>query len=926
MPRRFAPLSLSLAGMILGGASFGQVQDSPQLERARQFVKGLRERGFHDLVPVYTDQIRRDPAFPAEARVVLDYEEALTPLEQASTLSDLSRRGQALDRARTAFQAFLKAHEPHPLATEARVQLARILVERGHLAITQAQDTDNPRLVQQRQAEARANYAQARTAYSQAIESLRARYEAFPKFLPADDPRKAQRDQAHLALMNAELQRALVDYEEARTHDLGTDPKSAPQRDQWLNRAAQQFQDIAQRYRQQMVGLHARKWQGKCLEQLGDLGKAMGIYKELMQDRDPRLKALQREVAYYQIIVANKRNEYTAAVDSANAWLRANPGAQGTPERLGVLLERSRALLAQQPNLSKDQERDAFDGLGEVLKYASPLRVEAIKLLAQHRPSSDTPSAIPATLSYSAAMNQANQAINLQDWARAIPVLRAALRAVDPLKDPDRANEARHILAYCCFQAGRYYDAAVLAEHVVRHYPRFAKAPQAAEIALAAWTYAYNNYTLGDRRGDLNRLLDLAQSIQTTFPNTEQEQAARLTLGDAALAQGRYAEAAEAFEGIRAGHSHWLDVQSRAGRARWRLSSQLRDEGKDAEAEEQVRKAVTLFETALRARKDTGVSPTDPGLLNNIADLAEIQLATNQTAQALALLTPATRAAAASTRPEDTATAFHRLMTVQLRANIAAGLTDEAIADMRLLEQSGGEATPLTQLYFELGRLLQKELDTLKAKGSTDKYQQTRLAYAKFLEALVESKSGQSYESLQWAGEAMLALDQIDQATRVFERVLQTFGDDPAFQAADGDNLKLLRTRLKLITARRAKGDSGGFPKALEEVQALVKQHPGALEPYMERCRVLEDWAEAEPSAQRWDTAIAYWKQLATVLNRDKSPHQFEAWYHVAYCQMKRGSKADARRTLKAILTLSPSLNGAEMKRKYQDLLNQLGP
>ena len=59
---------------------------------------------------------------------------------------------------------------------------------------------------------------------------------------------------------------------------------------------------------------------------------------------------------------------------------------------------------------------------------------------------------------------------------------------------------------------------------------------------------------------------------------------------------------------------------------------------------------------------------------------------------------------------------------------------------------------------FGLGKLLEKEMDTLKKHGDSAGLARTQGAYQKFLAALVSSKSGQTYESLQWAGENMLKL------------------------------------------------------------------------------------------------------------------------------------------------------------------------
>lgn len=933
MSSRFPLLALAAAGLVGlapgPSAASSADQDTPRIREARQFVRGLRERNFHELVPTYADGLRRAGGLSSSEATALEFEEAFSLLDGAAVQADLPRRAALLDQARGRLEGFLKDHAGDPMAVEARIALARSFVERGHLAELQADEAADLATCRTRRAAARAAYDQARAAYDQSIAALKSSFEGFPRFLAESDPRRADRDRAQYDLIDAELQRALVDYKDAQTHNPEPGEKNAAQakpsaeKIKRLDLAAAQFEDVAKRYRETVAGLTARKMQGKCLEEKGEYGKAMGIYKELMDHPDTRLKALKQEVGYYEIIVSNRRREFAAAADSAARWLRIYPGSRGTPERLGVMLEKGRAILSQKPEISRDQERDALDALNEVARYATPLKGEAVRLLAQNRPKADKPTPIPANITFDAAIDQAEKAIRAQDWDRAITLLKAAVKAADPAKDPDKANEARYMMAYCYFQTDRYYEAALLAEHIVRHYPKHAKAPSAAEIGLAAWTYAQNNYTVGDRKADYTRALDLARYIAATFPDSEQEQLARLTLGQAAYQQGRFDEAADAFEKIPSGSPRWLDAQTRAATARWRMSQKFLEEDKKTEAADQIQKSLGLFEKTLKMRQDQNAPPTDPGLIGNVADLAEVLLASGEPAKALEKLEPAVKAATAAPPAEDAAAAVNRLVSVQLRAHIAAGQTDAALDDMKLLEQSGGQGVPLTQLYFSLGRLLQKEIDTLKTKDDKARLEQTQLAYARFLEALANSKSGQSYDSLEWAGEAMLGLGQADQAAAILEGVLEKFTKDESFQATQGADGKLLRTRLMLIAARRAKKEPAAFTKALEEVNALVKAHPRALEPLVERCKIYEDWAETDPKAKRWDEAIAYWKQLATVLNRAKSPEQYEAWYHVALGQLRKGQKQDAAKTLRGILAISPKLNSPEMRKKYDELLKE---
>ena len=221
-------------------------------------------------------------------------------------------------------------------------------------------------------------------------------------------------------------------------------------------------------------------------------------------------------------------------------------------------------------------------------------------------------------------------------------------------------------------------------------------------------------------------------------------------------------------------------------------------------------------------------------------------------------------------------------MSTLLRAHVSDGQVDQALADMAALEKAGGAGAggSLTQLYFSLGKLLQKEMDRLKQTGNSVGLNKTQQAYQKFLSALASSKTGQTYDSLQWAGENMLTLNNAKEAADVFNRILATFGQDQAFLAQPGGNTRILRTRLKLAAALRGQRD---FTAAEALVDELLKENPGAFKPIMvEKAQLSEDMAMA--GSGNWNVAYNRWEKLARKLEqmRPKPIEYFDAWYHAA--------------------------------------------
>lgn len=888
-----------------------------------KFLHGLRERGYDDLAGEYIDRLRADPATPAEMKVTLDYEEGRGLLDQAARLTDLDRRREVLEQARARLDAFARNHPDSPLTAEALVQMARLLLERGQTAALQANEESVEDKKRARLSEARASFDAARGSYDRAIEPLRTRYAAFPKFIPDGDPRRVERDRVHVSLMDAELQRALVDYEDAQTYPLNTN-----ERNERLDTARGKFQEVYNSYRTQLAGFFAHMWEGKCYEEKGDLGPAQAIYNELLEHRDPALRPLQRKVAYFRIIVNGKRGEHPLAVDRAAEWLQGFPDAARTDEGIGVRFELAKNILAQLPQLSEsDQQvavRRASDLLSEVVRYYSPYKPEAVELLKKYKPSAALRANQLATLSYDDAYSQAESAVSTHEWDRAIDLLRHAIRKADPRKDIDKANRARYLLAYTFYMGEHYYEAAITASHLARRYPQGGLSPKAAEIAMAALTNAYTTFATADRGNELNRLIDLARYVADTWPDSDQGDAARITLGEIALGQGRYEDASTAFESIRESSGRHLDAMVQSGEAHWRHGLALRAGGNDAGADAESKKAQELMESALKARQESRTAPTDPGLLTNINALAEIHRALGRPKEALALLEPAARSLGQGPLAPEVAPLRVALLTIQLRAHVADGQADAAIADMNALQAAGGSGASLTPLYYELGRSLKAEMDQLEKKrgdtAATGRLKQLRDAYTKFLKALVENKAGHTYESLMFAGESLLSLGQAKDAAAIFDVVLgPEYAGSAAFQAQPGADQKVLRARLRRVEALRRQGL---FPEAQAQLEEVQKLAPRLLEPLMEQGHIYDDMARADKS--KWGTAYNYWKRLAAQLEgvKPRRSEYYEAYLHMAEALRGLGQKDQAAATLRGVMTLSPSVGTPEMKAKYQAFLD----
>lgn len=914
-------LSVGLALVTLGAATAVRAADDPRF--AAGFVQGLRERGYYDLALDYLKALRDDKNTPPEVRARLDFEEGRALVDAATHGSDPDVSRRQFDLARERLEAFIKTNPGKPETVEAMVDLAHLLYERGRNATVEADEAKTPNEKDAKLVSARGFFDSARASYNQAYERLDSKFKNYPNFLEDNDPLKAEKERVHTARMNAELQRAVVDYEAAQTY-----PPDSAERKEILEKTGKTFEDIYKRYRTQMAGITAQMWQAKCFEERGDLNAAMGIYDQLRQHNDPHLRRLQKQVAYFQIIVMGKRKQFALAADEAAAWLRETNGERSF-EGLGVRMELAKDLLAQTPNLnpadSEKAVRLATRYLDEVVRVYSPFRFEAQALLQKHNPKSAVSAASVANMKYDDIVAQADGVISGGDYAGGAILLRVAIRkgADQPA---DKLNKARYTLAYCFYMTKRYYEAAVLTEHIARRYPGGEWAAKATEIVNAALVDAYNeagpNGRPGYWPGDLRRLEDLGKYAAETWPDSDQGDIGRMTAGQIALGSGRYDEAIKWFDAVRSASAKWADAQGFAGDAHWKLSLRLREKDANAkEADAEVQRAIGAYQAAIKARKGLGAGDADLGLAGNVCDLATIDIEVGKPDESLKLIEPTIRALTAAGKAPAIAAMLARALAIRLRGHVAVGQVDQAMGDMNALEQSGGAGGDRAQLYFELGKLLEREMEGLRKKNNAGALQRTQAAYRKFLSALAASKSGQTYESLMWAGTNLLKLGAADEAAEIFDQVLKAYREDAQFLARPGASQRILLVKIKQVSALRQKG---ALDEAESKLRAVIEQDRRLLEAQMEQGYILS--AKAAAKRGTWAAAIKYWEALAMKLGqmRPKPADYYEAWYQAARALQSGGDTTRAKQALQGVLKLSAANIDPAMKARYQELLGQL--
>src|SRR5262249_26337593 len=153
--------------------------------------------------------------------------------------------------------------------------------------------------------------------------------------------------------------------------------------------------------------------------------------------------------------------------------------------------------------------------------------------------------------------------------------------------------------------------------------------------------------------------------------------------------------------------------------------------------------------------------------------------------------------------------------------------------------------------------------------------------------------------------ENMLMLGNAGDAADVFDRILESYGHDEKFLAAEGGRSRIIWIQLKRADALREQGDLRAAEAAIAQ---LAKENPQSIEVLTSKGMLLE--AKAATKQGTWSASFGHWRDLALKLaaRRPKPPEYYDAWYHTALALYKDGKPAEARKTLAGVMRLAPTV------------------
>jgi hypothetical protein len=475
------------------------------------------------------------------------------------------------------------------------------------------------------------------------------------------------------------------------------------------------------------------------------------------------------------------------------------------------------------------------------------------------------------------------------------------------------------------------------------------KAAEAAALAVVAALNLYADAPEDKKPAALDKLTQLAQFVERNWPDRAEADDARVARGQAKLVAGKVLEAIEIFERVNPKSDRYLAAMYFAAQnyARLYVDEKAKPQSvRDRKlAAEYRRKAVERLVSGLEAttrRANVDASATPPKyVMESRLLLAELYAESGEMKQAAAVYRPLIEAIEQQSSPQFDQNTL-RVYLGAVRAHAALGEFDRAGAAAEGLLRLGPDQPRVNAALVEFARLLDlerkkalaavTELETTTDAAAAESARRRHESLEKLLrETLVNlsERKELSPAAMVFIGDALIAVGGSDDARRQFQRFVERMESDAEFARAGQKAMTRVRAQLVGLLAKEGK-----YAEALEQVDKLIKDNPRALEPLMEKGRILDAWAEREPA--KYADAVAHWAALRNRLQtlREKPPEYYEVVCHVAAALVREAetsaepaTKLDrakkAEQVLKATLVLNPKLDGPDTVARYKLLLSK---
>jgi cellulose synthase operon protein C len=960
-----------------------------------EFVEGLRARKFYDYTLLYLDTLKDDPSVPDEIRQVVPYEKAQTLLLMArGGVTNPEVQGRQLEQALGYLKEFREKNPDHSKAGEAATEEARILLGQARVEVWQSRSPGNKENRAEFQLKARNLVIEARKIFQAAHDKHKSAWETFPKFIDKiEEPQRfAARSTAETRYILAQLDLANCTYEEGQTWDQDSTEYAAKLRDAaqeyedihskyrsmlgglyartWQGKCFEEQDDI-----DRAVGIYK--------ELLGHPGTSAAMQR------------LQGQVLQFYLICLNhdKKKDYQLVVDRATAWMKQARGRQKfSAIALGIKWEHILALeslSADRTTDENDRKRNLASALGMVrdvkrfpgrYKDLAVFKERDLMVLLRGEGALEDPEDFNTAFGLAQELvtkktkeidNKRKEASGskdadakrkaAEDWQnhldRTTHLLKLCLRLADDKTAVSDLNLTRYYLAYMHLLSRRNYEAAILAEFIAINYGKDnpVQAQDSAYMALGGYVQAFNDNGKArrkeDQKIDVARMTAMANLLTERWPSSDRATDARLQLGSVYAELKEHEKAAISYSQVPETAAKYTDSQTRAGQAYWAAyidAANLPPETQPTQAKlaEWMAKAEQHLITGIE-REEANTPPATAATGSLIfAKVSRVQIivARGDYPDAVKLLTgephPVMGAIQVADEAERTkpkagiksipfASLAYQLL---LRSYVGTGQLDEARDAMKGLEAvGGGDGEQITEMYKQLGKELQNELERLKGLNQTQQLTTVRKSFESFLGEMFK-RPDQTAGSLTWIAETYYGLAQgsnddpaqsavyFERAADTYQKILDKSAEDASFIE---DARRLMGVRLRLANCRRFQGDHELAMTLLKKILGSEKGE-NYLDAQIEAASTLQSWGESDPEKYvrarsglkigKEDRAKIWgWAKLAGMMQRkmqmspaDKEKFQtklYDARYNLSLCKQLHGEAQPTPAKKKEVLS-----------------------
>lgn len=948
-------MSRGFAWILASGLAFSAIP-ATAAELHFDLLDGLRQKGYGDMAVLLLKNMEQGQKIPDDLKETFDLELARSLQVAAQYSENIDEAEKLRLETRTQLDKFIKEHPTHDEAAYAYDTYGILSLGIGNSALRQAAVQKDPARKSALIAQAKTAFEEARPRFDQAAKLFQAKYEKIKQEQSAEQPTRTKKPTKRLVnelyaaendWVNSRFELAMIDFHMARTYP---DMKSKEAKDLLL-KAEKALDAIWYGYNNEPPGLPAHHWTARINEELGNNEKAIDIYDEVTanepeegNDVSPDRLRFFGENFLYRTRLQAKIGKIDDMLLEAEDWLDRNSQRKTDPY-FGIMLEVAKAYIAKAEALKDEDEKKkimtkVIRTLRDVRTINNSYQSEILLLLRKYSASAGEAPTEAGTFDEAVALAEA--AADAEDYSESAKLFSRAMELKDQEKNAERLDQVEFSLAVMQYQSGDYASAQASAEKFSREKKAAKQAPGASVLALNAAAAQYGSAP--DKAAAEQHINDLAEYTIQTWPNRAEADDARIALGRLKMSLGDLPAAITALQKVNSASDRYAQTLNLIGQCHWRSyliakrSGKLDDAAKAhrAEAQKNLDQALAFAAKSTAASDEAVVAETR-------LFLGELHLEGGAPDQSIAMLTPL-ESKIRDSKPESLDNSQFRALAALIGAHVAQKNMASAKATADLVLQHGSDSPPVNAVLSSVARQLREGVKSNQARVIEAEANSTVDATLK--ESVDQSKSTLSDFLTKFSTRQQLGLPELiaigdgaseagnkDLAKATYQRVLDAGNAAP--QKTPQVELALISVKSSFVGLLRADKE---YEKAMTQVDELIQSAPKALDPKVERARILQGIAEqSETNLEQWAAAAKAWGDLRVAFARStkKPPAYYEMVYNTAACLhgQARSSTQEAQAAefkkqalalLKGTIALAPKLSGPDMVARYQTLIEAM--